>query len=76
MMESHIETEVMNNLKEIRKAKKFSVWGLAVRAKTSATTVSAIERWGYRPGKDLSQRIAAALNVKVADIWPNEEPAA
>jgi DNA-binding XRE family transcriptional regulator len=75
-MESNTETEVINNLKVIRMARKLSVWGLAARAKTSATTVSAIERWGYRPGKDLSQRIAVALNVKVSDIWPDKEPAA
>jgi DNA-binding XRE family transcriptional regulator len=75
-MDSHTETEVINHLKEIRTAKKFSVWGLAARAKTSATTVSAIERWGYRPGTDLSERLAAALDVKVTDIWPDKEPAA
>jgi DNA-binding XRE family transcriptional regulator len=75
-MERKTETEVINNLKVLRVAKKLSVWGLAARAKTSATTVSAIERWGYRPGQDLSQRIAAALNVKVSDIWPDKEPPA
>jgi DNA-binding XRE family transcriptional regulator len=75
-MESYTETEVINNLKVIRIAQKLSVWGLAARAKTSATTVSAIERWGYRPGKDLSQRIAEALHVKVTDIWPSKESAA
>jgi DNA-binding XRE family transcriptional regulator len=75
-MESHTETAVINHLKVIRMAQKLSVWGLAARAKTSATTVSAIERWGYRPGKDLSRRIAEALHVKVTDIWPDKEPAA
>jgi len=75
-MESHTETEAVNHLRAIRTAQKLSVWGLAARAKTSATTVSAIERWGYRPGKDLSERLAAALEVKVTDIWPDGESAA
>lgn len=64
------EPEVINQLKAIRTARKLSVWGLAARAKTSATTVSAIERWNYCPGQNLRQRIASALEVEVSDIWP------
>jgi DNA-binding XRE family transcriptional regulator len=35
--------------------------------------LSAIERWGYRPGADLCERIAAALGVAVSDVWPEGE---
>jgi DNA-binding XRE family transcriptional regulator len=58
-----------NTLRELRQDRNLSQWGLAVRAGTSATTVSAIERWGYKPGVDLRERIATALGVNVADIW-------
>jgi DNA-binding XRE family transcriptional regulator len=32
--------------------------------------LSAIEKWGYKPGVDLCARIAAALGVSINDIWP------
>ena len=61
------------NLRKLRQAQGLSLWGLAVRAGTSPTVLSAIERWNYRPGADLRTRIARALGVRVADIWPAEE---
>jgi DNA-binding XRE family transcriptional regulator len=60
-----------NNLKALRRAQRLSLWGLATRAGSSATTLSAIERWGYRPGAALRQRIAQALNAQERDIWPD-----
>ena len=72
-MKSATKTEVMNRLRAIRQAQKLSLWGLATHAKTSATTLSAIEKWGYHPGAGLRARIAAALGVQVTDIWPVEE---
>lgn len=62
-----------NNLKALRRAQRLSLWGLATRAGSSATTLSAIERWGYRPGAALRQRIAAALGVAVEDVWPDTD---
>jgi DNA-binding XRE family transcriptional regulator len=62
-----------NNLKALRRAQRLSLWGLATRARSSATTLSAIERWGYQPGDALRQRIAAALGVAVEDVWPDTE---
>jgi lambda repressor-like predicted transcriptional regulator len=62
-----------NQLRPLRRAQGLPLWGLAVRARTSPGTLSAIERWGYRPGADLQQRIAAALGVTVAEIWPRVE---
>jgi DNA-binding XRE family transcriptional regulator len=60
-----------NNLKALRRAQRLALWGLATRVGTSTTTLSAIERWGYRPGAALCQRIATALGVAVEDVWPD-----
>lgn len=59
-----------NNLRTIRRAKGLALWGLAARAGVSATTLSAIERWGYLPGPDVRRRIAGAMGVSAPDIWP------
>jgi lambda repressor-like predicted transcriptional regulator len=62
-----------HRLRALRQGQGLSLWGLAVRASTSPGTLSAIERWGYRPGADLQRRIAAALGVAVGEIWPGVE---
>lgn len=60
-----------NRLSELRRAR-----GLPLRALTvatggiSASTLSAIERWGYVPAQATRARIADALGVNVEDIWP------
>jgi DNA-binding XRE family transcriptional regulator len=69
-MTDNIKVDESNNLRKLRRDKDLSLWGVAVRARTSATTLSAIERWGYKPGVELQERIANAPGVKVADIWP------
>jgi DNA-binding XRE family transcriptional regulator len=69
-MEAHMGTSSANRLKELRQARGLPLWGLAVRAGTTATTLSAVERWGYEPSPELCQRIAAALEVSVEAIWP------
>jgi DNA-binding XRE family transcriptional regulator len=71
-MMNHTELVVKNNLKKLRRAQGLSLWGLAVGVGTSTTTLSAIEKWGYRPGVNLCERIATALGVSVIDIWPEE----
>jgi DNA-binding XRE family transcriptional regulator len=35
--------------------------------------LSAIEKWGYKPGADLCAWIAEALKVSTHDIWPEGE---
>jgi DNA-binding XRE family transcriptional regulator len=60
-----------NRLRELRRRRQLAVWGLAARARTSPTLISAIERWGYVPGVDVRTRIAAALGVVVNDVWPD-----
>jgi DNA-binding XRE family transcriptional regulator len=64
---------VRNRLRELRRGQRLPLWGLAVRAGTTATLLSAVEKWGYQPGDDLCARIAAALEVSTNDIWPQGE---
>lgn len=59
-----------NHLRTIRRTTGLALWGLAARAGVSATTLSAVERWGYLPGPDVRSRVAEALGVDVPAIWP------
>ncbi len=63
-----------NNLRAIRRSSALALWGLAARTGVSATTLSAIERWGYLPGPDVRRRLAEALQVDAQDIWPETGP--
>src|SRR4051794_37986505 len=53
--------------------------GLPLRALTvltggiPAATLSAAERWGYRPCADSRRRIAEALDVSEAELWPDDQ---
>jgi transcriptional regulator with XRE-family HTH domain len=64
---------VRNRLRELRRGQRLPLWGLAVRAGTTATMLSTIERWNYRPGAALCERIATALGVSVSTAWPEGE---
>jgi len=59
-----------NNLKEVRQRRRIAQVGLAVLAKVSPNTVLSIERWGHVPSEPVQRKIAQALQVRVADIWP------
>jgi DNA-binding XRE family transcriptional regulator len=59
-----------NRLRSLRQARGWAIYGLAVRARCSPTTIGAAERWGYRPSVVVCERIAAALGVPVEAIWP------
>jgi DNA-binding XRE family transcriptional regulator len=72
-MQNRIQRGRCNKLRELRRAQNLSQWGLAVNVGTSTATLSAVERWGYRPGAALCERIAAALGVSINDIWPEGE---
>ncbi len=47
-----------------------AAWGLAVAAHVSPSMISAIEKWDYRPGPDVRDRIAAALGAEAEAVWP------
>jgi DNA-binding XRE family transcriptional regulator len=72
-MQNRVQRGRRNKLRELRQAQNLSQWGLAVNVGTSTAMLSAIERWGYRPGADLCARIAAALGVSTNDVWPEGE---
>jgi DNA-binding XRE family transcriptional regulator len=59
-----------NRLQELRQERGLAQWGLSARTGVSASTVSAIERWDYKPSAPVRQRIADALGVEVSAIWP------
>jgi DNA-binding XRE family transcriptional regulator len=61
-----------NRLREIRQQRKLPLVGVTVRSGVATATLSAIERHGYRPSLETKARIAEALGVGVADIWPPE----
>ena len=62
-----------NNLRSLRKARGFTLWGLATRIGSSPATLHAIERYGHVPQCPLRQAIAEGLGVRVRDIWPELE---
>jgi DNA-binding XRE family transcriptional regulator len=67
---------VTNRLKQFRESRRLAQYGLAVMASTSPTTIIAIERYGLRPSVPVRQRIAQALGVPEAEIWPEQEHSA
>jgi DNA-binding XRE family transcriptional regulator len=72
VMQDAVASAKGNHLKAVRHAQKLSLWGLAARAGISPSTLSAVEKWGYRPSAGLRQRIAVALEVPVEMIWPEQ----
>jgi putative transcriptional regulator len=64
---------VDNNLRELRDAAGLTQIALAVKAGCSASTISAVEKYGYPPSMSMRQRIARALHVKLEDVWPRDE---
>ncbi len=62
-----------NNLREIREESNFRMWELTARCGVSASTLSAIERYDYKPSSKTREKIAIALDVPVTDIWPVED---
>lgn len=60
----------MNTLLKLRKQRNMSQVELGLRAGCSPTTLLRIEKFGHRPPADCCHRIAAALGVTEAEIWP------
>jgi len=59
-----------SRLAEILKEKGLCRMDLQYRARVSPNLIWGIERYGYRPGPEVAQRIAQALGVEVSEIWP------
>jgi DNA-binding XRE family transcriptional regulator len=69
-----VDPIVTNHLRQLRRAQGLPLYGLAVKASVSPTIVGMIERFDYRPGTNVRQKLAGALGVQTQDIWPDEEP--
>jgi DNA-binding XRE family transcriptional regulator len=63
-----------HRLRSLREAHGLAIYGLAVRARCSPTTIGVVERWGYRPSMAVCARLAAGLDVPVEVIWPELVP--
>jgi transcriptional regulator with XRE-family HTH domain len=72
-MLTHVDPIVTNRLRQLRRAQGLPLYGLAVKASVSPTIVSMIERFDYRPGASVRERLAAALGVPLQAIWPDKE---
>ena len=60
-----------NNLKALRKEQGVTIWGLAILAGASQSTILAIEKYGHCPVAEVRERLADTLGVPVEDIWPH-----
>lgn len=62
--------EKPNKLKEYRYEKGFTLMRLVVKAGVGYTTLNAIEHYSYFPTYEVRERIAQALGISEALIWP------
>lgn len=63
----------INNLRRFRKNQDFTVRELSVCAHVSTATIVAIERYGDVPASKTREKIATALGMSSAVIWPGPE---
>ena len=59
-------------LGDLRRRRGLSLMGLAARVHASPSWVLNLEKYGHVPGLELQRRIALALGVRVADVWPDQ----
>ncbi len=64
----------MNNLRELRRRRGLTMWALAARSRVNPSLLSGIERHAYLPGEVVRARIAGALALQAAEIWPDLDP--
>ena len=64
-----------NALRALRQARGLTILGVAVPAHTAPSTIVAIEKYDYVPGRSVKERLAAALSVAVSDVWPGDDAA-
>jgi transcriptional regulator with XRE-family HTH domain len=65
----------VNHLRALRRERRLTLSGLAVKACTSPAWLVHVERYGHLPGSDLRHRIATALDVPEHRIWPELQEA-
>jgi DNA-binding XRE family transcriptional regulator len=63
----------VNNLREVRESAGLRMMELTARCGVSASTLSAIENYDYKPRHNTKRRIADALGVEQDAIWPSQE---
>lgn len=62
-----------NNLRKFRRQLGFSQVGLAKMAHCSRATIILVERLNHYPTARVRSRLATALGISEAAIWPNLE---
>ena len=60
-----------NKLKELRVERMLSQVGLSVQSGVWQSKISNLERYNLKPSSRESVSLAAALEVSVNDIWPD-----
>lgn len=64
-----------NNLRQLRKQQGFPIMELAARTGVSTAIIVAVERYNLYPGPSVRERLAVALRVSEAAIWPEVDVA-
>ena len=59
-----------NKVQRTRLNRGMTVWGLAVLARMSNSTIVAVEKYGYVPLPHTQAKFAKALGVKCEDLFP------
>lgn len=60
----------MNRVRERRKQLRLAQQALGVAARVSPSILVSIERYDYRPTKEVQQRLADALGCTIEQLWP------
>lgn len=69
MAHDNLDQEWGGAIRKLRQEHGWSLFQLGARADTDPGLLSRIERGLVRPGDERRMRIAAALDVRVEDIW-------
>lgn len=70
-MHAYVDPIVSNRLRLLRRRQGLAQYAVAVKAGVSPTVLGMIERYDYRPGPEVRQKIAAALGESEQAIWPS-----
>jgi len=64
---------MVNQLKKWRAQLAYSQQELSIQAKVSPAMLVAVERYNYLPGPEVRTKVANALGISEATIWPGIE---